>query len=52
MYLDLYSKVGHRYYRYNNLKDEDLTTILEAFGIEIPKKLYMIGELKHIKQTI
>ena len=45
-------KLADEYYRFNNLKDEDLTEILEAFGIEIPKKLYRIGELKHIKQTI
>ena len=45
-------KLADEYYRFNNLKDDDLTAILSAFGIEIPKKLYRIGELKHIKQTI
>lgn len=45
-------KLADEYYRFNNLKDDDLTAILEAFGVEIPEKLYRMGELKHIKQTI
>lgn len=45
-------KISDEYYRFNNLKDDDLSAILNAFKIEIPKKLYRIGELKHIKQTI
>lgn len=30
-------KLADEYYRFNNLKDDDLTAILSAFGIEIPK---------------
>ena len=45
-------KLADEYYRFNGLQDRDLIDILTAFGIEIPKKLYRIGELKHIKQTI
>lgn len=45
-------KLADEYYRFNGLKDKDLTDILNAFGIEISKKLYKIGELRHIKQTI
>ena len=45
-------KLADEYYRFNNLQDKDLTDILNVFGIDIPKKLYKIGELKHIKQTI
>ena len=45
-------KISDEYYRFNNLKDDDLSALLNAFKIEIPKKLYRIGELKHIKQTI
>ena len=47
-----FEKSADEYYRFNNLKDEDLMAILDAFEIEIPKKLYRIGELKRIKQTI
>lgn len=45
-------KIADEYYRFNNLKNEDLKAILDAFGIKIPLELYKIGELKHIKQTI
>jgi transposase len=40
------------YYRFNNLDDDDLKLILEAFDIKIPVKLFRKVELKHIKQTI
>ena len=45
-------KLADEYYRFNGLQNKDLIDILSAFGIEIPQKLYRIGELKHIKQTI
>ena len=45
-------KISDEYYRFNGLQNKDLVDILNAFEIEIPKKLYKIGELKHIKQTI
>ncbi len=41
---------GH--YRFNNLNDKDLKTILDNFNISIPHKLYRRAELKGIKKTI
>lgn len=45
-------KLADEYYRFNGLQNKDVSDILNAFEIEIPKKLYRIGDLKHIKQTI
>lgn len=45
-------KLADEYYRFNSIQNKDLSDILNAFEIEIPKKLYRIGDLKHIKQTI
>ena len=45
-------KLADEYYRFNGLQSKDLIDILSALGIEIQQKLYRIGELKHIKQTI
>lgn len=45
-------KLADEYYRFNGIQNKDLADILNAFEIEIPKKLYRIGDLKHIKQTI
>lgn len=39
-------------YRFMNIEDEDLKIILKAFEIDIPKKLFTIGELKNIKTNI
>lgn len=45
-------KLPGDYYRFNNLDDPDLKTILDAFGIDIPLKLYRRSELKQIKTKI
>ena len=39
-------------YRFMNIEDSDLKIILNAFGINIPKKLFTLGELKSIKTNI
>ena len=39
-------------YRFMNIENEDLKIILKAFEINIPKKLFTIGELKNIKTNI
>ena len=39
-------------YRFMNIEQEDLKLILNAFNIDIPKKLFTIGELKSIKAKI
>ena len=39
-------------YRFMNIENEDLSIILKAFEINIPKKLFTIGELKNIKTNI
>lgn len=39
-------------YRFMNIEDKDLNIILKAFEIDIPKKLFTIGELKTIKSNI
>lgn len=40
------------YYRFNYIDDPDLKLILDAFNINIPKKLYRRAELKSIKTNI
>lgn len=40
------------YYRFNSLNDKDLSVILKAFNIDIPKKLYRRTDLKDIKMNI
>ncbi|MGI6676481.1 MAG: IS1634 family transposase [Bacilli bacterium] len=40
------------YYRFNDLDDPDLKTILDAFDIKIPIKLFRKMELKNIKTNI
>lgn len=39
-------------YRFMNIEDDDLKIILKAFNINIPKKLFTIGELKSLKTNI
>lgn len=39
-------------YRFMDVDDPDLKLILDAFGINIPAKLYRRAELKHIKTEI
>lgn len=39
-------------YRFMNIEDKDLKIILNAFDINIPKKLFTLGELKSIKTNI
>ena len=39
-------------YRFMNVDDPDLKLILDAFGIDIPMKLYRRADLKHIKTNI
>lgn len=45
-------KLPGDYYRFNNMDDEDLKLILDAFGIDIPLKLYRRADLKSIKKNI
>ena len=39
-------------YRFMDIDDPDLKQILDAFGVNIPAKLYRRTELKHIKTGI
>ena len=39
-------------YRFNDTDDPDLTLILNAFGIDIPPKLFRRADLKSIKTAI
>ena len=39
-------------YRFMNIEDYDLQIILNAFEINIPKKLFTLGELKNLKTNI
>lgn len=45
-------KFPNDYYRFNNIDDVDLSTILKAFHLEIPKKFFRISELKHLKSYL
>lgn len=45
-------KFPNEYYRFNNLDNQNLKLILEAFDIHIPVKLFRKQELRHIKQLI
>ena len=40
------------YYRFTDLQDPDLSTILKAFQVDIPAKLYRRGELKALKSDM
>jgi len=40
------------YYRFNDLDDPDLMTILEAYEIDIPRKLFSRAQLKSIKTSM
>lgn len=42
----------NQYYRFNNLDDQDLKLILDAFNIKIPTKLFTKMDLKQIKTSI
>ena len=45
-------KIGEVYYRFGGIDDKDLKLILDSFGINIPKKLYKLAELKGMKTDI
>ena len=45
-------KMPSDYYRFMNIDDPDLKLILDAFGINIPVKLFKRSELKQIKSSI
>lgn len=45
-------KMNDEYFRFNNIDDEDLATILKAFNINIPAKLYKRAELRNLKVNI
>lgn len=45
-------KMNDEYFRFNNIDDEDLATILKAFNINIPSKLYKRAELRNLKVNI
>ena len=45
-------KMNDEYYRFNNINDNDLSIILQAFNINIPAKLYKRAELRNIKVNI
>ena len=40
------------YYRFNDIDDEDLKLVLDAFKIKLEPKLYTAGELREIKGAI
>ena len=44
--------ITNDYYRFNNLDDADLKLILDAFGIDIPVKLFKKSDLKALKTNI
>lgn len=43
--------IADEYYRFNNVNSPDLKLILEAFGINIPVKLFKKQELKALKSS-
>ena len=45
-------KLGETYYRFCDIHDPDLKKILQAFGINIPKKCFKISEVKQLKSNI
>lgn len=45
-------KLPTELYRFNNINDKDLLTILNAFEIDIPSVLYSKSDLKKIKTSI
>lgn len=45
-------KLGDTYYRFCDLDDPDLDLILKSFNINIPRKCFMISEVKQLKSQI
>jgi transposase len=45
-------KLQHDFYKFMNVNDSDLKLILDAFGINIPVKLFKRSELRKIKTDI
>lgn len=45
-------KLPGEYYRFNNIDDQDLKLILDAFDIKIPIKLFRKNDLRSIKTNI
>ena len=45
-------QIADEYYRFNNIDDPDLKMILEAYGIDLPIKLYTRQELRSIKRKM
>ena len=45
-------EMADQYYRFNNIDDPDLKLILDAFGINIPKKLFTRQELRSLRKEI
>lgn len=45
-------KIGDTYYRFCDIDDPDLALILDAFGIEIPRKCFKIQEVKQLKSKM
>ena len=39
-------------YKFMNMENEDLKIILNSFNINIPKKLFTLGELKDIRTNV
>lgn len=44
--------LSNDFYRFNHIDDEDLKLILNAFQIDIPIKLYKLGELRALRSGI
>lgn len=45
-------RLADQYFRFNNIDDEDLNTILKAFNIELERKLYRPVEIRSLKSNI
>lgn len=45
-------ELAQGYYRFNHIDDPDISLLLDAFDLNIEKKLYTAGELKSLKRNL
>ena len=45
-------QISNEYYRMSSIDNQDLKTIITACGLNIPSKLFTLGELRALKSSV
>lgn len=45
-------QISDEYYRMNNIDDPDLKTICSALGLQIPRKIFTLGDIRSLKSSV